>query len=124
MIPRAYIAKWKDHAPWSSNEQIEQDLIISRTLVSLFSDEFLKENLAFRGGTALNKLYFKPAMRYSEDIDLVQIKSGPIKSILERIDKVIDFFEEPRVVNQRSNNNTILYRFSSEFPPSKCDELS
>lgn len=119
MIPRSYIAKWKDQAPWSTNEQIEQDLIISRALVSIFSDDFLKENLAFRGGTALHKLYLKPAIRYSEDIDLVQIKNGPIKNILDRIDKVIDFFEEPWVVRQKASNNTILFRFTSEYPPQR-----
>lgn len=117
MIPKPYIAKWKDHAPWTTNEQVEQDLIISRTLVALFSDEFLSENLAFRGGTALHKLYLNPAPRYSEDIDLVQIKAGPIKPILDRIDEVITFFEEERSVSQKANNNTIRYRFNSEYSP-------
>ena len=84
MIPKPYIAQWKDHAPWNAFEQVEQDLVISRVLVEIFSDEFLNENLAFRGGTALHKLYLNPASRYSEDIDLVQIKSGPIKPIMER----------------------------------------
>lgn len=51
MIPRPYIAKWQDYAPWKEFSQVEQDLIISRTLVEIFSDEFLRENLAFRGGT-------------------------------------------------------------------------
>ena len=72
MIPRPYIAKWKDIAPWNSFVQVEQDLIISRTLIELFSNEYIRENLAFRGGTALHKLYLPPAPRYSEDIDLVQ----------------------------------------------------
>lgn len=117
MIPRPYIARWKDQAPWTTNEQVEQDLIISRTLVELFSDDFLKENLAFRGGTALHKLYLNPAPRYSEDIDLVQIKEGPIKPLLKRIGEIITFFEEDRVVKQKANNNTLLYRFSSEYSP-------
>ena len=117
MIPKPFIAKWKDHAPWTTNEQLEQDLIISRTLVELFSDNFIKENLAFRGGTALHKLYLHPAPRYSEDIDLVQIKKGPIKPILQRIGEVITFFEEDRVVKPKANNNTILYRFNSEYSP-------
>ncbi|MEK6482445.1 nucleotidyl transferase AbiEii/AbiGii toxin family protein [Catalinimonas sp. 4WD22] len=117
MIPKPYIAQWKDHAPWSINEQVEQDLIISRTLVALFSDDFLRENLAFRGGTALHKLYLNPAPRYSEDIDLVQIKEGPIKPILKRIGEVIDFFEEERVVKVKANNNTLLYRFYAEYAP-------
>lgn len=117
MIPKTYIAQWKDHASWKSNAQVEQDLIISRALVELFSDDFLRENLAFRGGTALHKLYLNPAPRYSEDIDLVQIKEGPVKPILKRIGEKITFFEEKRVVKPTAHNNTILYRFTSEDPP-------
>lgn len=117
MIPKRYIQEWSAQAPWKEPEYIEQDLIISRALVALFNDEFLSEHLAFRGGTALHKLYLEPAPRYSEDIDLVQIKEGPIKPILKRIDEVIDFFEEKRVVKVKANNNTILYRFNSEFNP-------
>ena len=115
MIPKPYIAKWSDNAPWSSFEQIEQDLIISRTLVELFSDEFLNENLAFRGGAALHKLYLNPAPRYSEDIDLVQIKPGPIKPIMQRINEVITFFEEPRKTDIRGHGPKMYYRFSSEY---------
>lgn len=115
MIPRPYIAKWRQYAPWRQFSQIEQDLVISRTLVELFSDSFLKENLAFRGGTALHKLYLKPAARYSEDIDLVQINPGPIKPILQRIDEVLTFFEEERTTDVREHNARILYRFTSEY---------
>ena len=91
MIPKPYIAKWKDHAPWHSFAQIEQDLVISRVLVEIFKDDFLSEQLAFRGGTALHKLYLHPASRYSEDIDLVQISEGTIGPVLERLDEVIKF---------------------------------
>ena len=101
MIPKPYIAKWQEQAPWKTFAQIEQDLIISRALVAIFSDDFLKENLAFRGGTAIHKLYLNPAPRYSEDIDLVQVKEGAIGDILDRIDKVIVFFEEKRKVKQK-----------------------
>ena len=44
----------------SAYAQIEQDLIIARALVETFSDDFLKKSLAFRGGTALHKLYLPP----------------------------------------------------------------
>ncbi len=115
MIPKPYIAKWRDHAPWSSFDQVEQDLVISRVLVAIFSDEFLNKNLAFRGGTALHKLYLNPAPRYSEDIDLVQIKPGPIKPIMERINEVITFFEEPRKTDVRGHGPKIYYRFNSEY---------
>ncbi len=115
MIPRPNIARWKEFAPWSSFDQIEQDLIISRTLVEIFSDQFLNENLAFRGGTALHKLYLNPAPRFSEDIDLVQIKQGPIKPIMEKINEVITFFEEPRKTDIRGHGPKMYYRFNSEY---------
>lgn len=115
MIPKPYIAKWQEHAPWKEFSQVEQDLIISRALVEIFSDDFLREKLAFRGGTALHKLYHNPAPRYSEDIDLVQIKAGPIKPIMERLNEVITLFEEPRKTQVRGHGAKALYRFTSEY---------
>ncbi|CAL65658.1 nucleotidyl transferase AbiEii/AbiGii toxin family protein [Christiangramia forsetii] len=115
MIPKPYIAKWQEQAPWKQFYQVEQDLVISRALVEIFSDEFLNENLAFRGGTALHKLYLNPAPRYSEDIDLVQIKPGPIKPIMQRLNEVITFFEEPRKTQVKGHGAKALYRFTSEY---------
>ena len=115
MVPKPDILKWQQFAPWKEFSQIEQDLIISRTLVEIFSDGFLKDNLAFRGGTALHKLYLHPAPRYSEDIDLVQTKPGPIKPILKRIDEVVTFFEEKRTTQVRGHGARALYRFISEY---------
>lgn len=68
MIPRDYITEWRGNAPWVQDFQVEQDLVISRALVAIFSHPLLHDTLAFRGGTALYKLYLKPAARYSEDI--------------------------------------------------------
>ena len=92
MIPKADIVAWRQIAPWISDAQVEQDLIISRALVSIFQDALIPEQLAFRGGTALHKLYFKPARRYSEDIDLVQIVPGPIGGILDSLQDVLNVF--------------------------------
>lgn len=78
MIPQRYIQEWKTQAPWPTDAQVEQDLVIARALVEMFSDDFIKKSLAFRGGTALHKLYLNPQIRYSEDIDLVQINSESI----------------------------------------------
>ena len=116
MINRAAIIQWREHAPWSDNAQVEQDLIISRALVAIFSDDFLSSQLAFRGGTALHKLYLSPQPRYSEDIDLVQIKSGPIKQIMYRLGEVLDFLPD-RVTAQKRYNNTMSFRTQSEIPP-------
>jgi len=115
MIAKPYIAKWQEHTPWKEFAQVEQDLIISRVLIEIFSDDFLKEHLAFRGGIALHKLYLNPAPRYSEDIDLVQIKPGPIIPIMQQIRKVITFFEEDRNTENRGHGIKALYRFTSEY---------
>lgn len=56
MISRKNITVWRTIAPWITNEQVELDLVISRAMVEIFSDEYLKEDLAFRGGTE-NKLH-------------------------------------------------------------------
>lgn len=116
MINRASIGQWRAIAPWNSNEQVEQDLIICRALVAIFSDDFLSTQLAFRGGTALHKLYLTPQSRYSEDIDLVQINAEPIKPILMRLGEVLDFLPG-KVVKQKRYNNTMLFRMESEIPP-------
>jgi len=116
MIDRNTIVRWHDIAPWNDYAQVEQDLLISRALVAIFSDEFLAENLAFRGGTALHKLYLSPQARYSEDIDLVQINPGPIKPIMYRLGEVLDFLPD-RVTKQKRFNNTMLFRVDSEIPP-------
>jgi predicted nucleotidyltransferase component of viral defense system len=65
MIPKAFITAWRKKAPWQEDFQVEQDLLIERALMAIFSEPFLKERLAFRGGTALHKLYLAPAARYS-----------------------------------------------------------
>ena len=103
-------------APWSKNEMVEQDLIICRALASIFSDDFLRENLAFRGGTALHKLFLQPQPRYSEDIDLVQIKPGPIKPIMFRLGEVLEWLPN-RTTQQKKHSNKLLFRVDSEIPP-------
>lgn len=116
MIPQAYIIEWSNYVPWQTNEQVEQDLVICRALVEIFKDDFLANSLAFRGGTALHKLYLQPQPRYSEDIDLVQVRSEPIKETIQHLQKALSFLGKSNVT-PRKDNNTIYYRFESEFPP-------
>lgn len=113
MIPRDYITEWRDQAPWVDDAQVEQDLVISRALIDIFSHETLRQALAFRGGTALFKLHL-PAARYSEDIDLVQVNAEPAGPVLDALREVLDpWLGEPK----RKQNNalvTLAYRFQSE----------
>ena len=85
MIPAMNIIAWSQSAPWAEQRQVEQDLIISRALVELYSDDFLRKELRFRGGTALNKLHFPKPLRYSEDIDLVRTTGGPLRPVLDAV---------------------------------------
>ncbi len=117
MIPRRYIEEWREQAPWPEASQIEQDLIIERALIEMFSDDLIRNSLAFRGGTALHKIYLNPQVRYSEDIDLVQINEGQISPVLKQIRRTLNFLGTKRTVKQNINNNTIIYRFESEIPP-------
>lgn len=119
MIPKAYIDAWRSVAPWSESSQVEQDLVISRAIVEIFSNDFLKKNLAFRGGTAMHKLYLKPQARYSEDIDLVQLNSGSAKPMLEAIRDQLLFLggKDDRHVKLSEHNCTVYYQFETEISP-------
>lgn len=116
MLPRRYIEEWKKFAPWPEDAQVEQDLVIEKTMLELFSDPFLQDRLAFRGGTALHKMFLKPQVRYSEDIDLVQIEAEPMRDTLAAIRKQLDFLGKPKI-KQKPNNNTLIFRFESEIAP-------
>ena len=116
MIPKAYITEWQNKAPWQFDYQVEQDLIIERAIVEIFSDDFLREKLAFRGGTALHKLHLKPQVRYSEDIDLVQVDQENIGEILTRLRVALEFLGTPRF-KKTIHNNTLTYKFETEIEP-------
>jgi hypothetical protein len=64
MIPGAMLLEWHHVHPWPDMVQVEQDLILSRALVEIFQNPILAEHLAFRGGTALHKLFLPEPLRY------------------------------------------------------------
>jgi len=117
VIPRANITAWRRQAPWSTDAQVEQDLVLSRAIVEIYSDPVLSSQLAFRGGTALHKLHLSPALRYSEDIDLVQLQAGPIGPVMTALHATLDpWLGEPRR-KQSEGRMTFIYRFDSEIQP-------
>ena len=117
MIPRDYITQWRDRAPWTEDFQVEQDLVISRALVEIFSDPVLAGALAFRGGTALYKLYLTPPARYSEDIDLVQVEPGPAGPMMDALRNALDPWLGKARWKQSQGRVTFGYRFLSEDVP-------
>jgi predicted nucleotidyltransferase component of viral defense system len=117
MIPGAIITEWRSHSPWTSAGQVEQDLIISRALIELYSSQEFSAHMLFRGGTALHKLVLNPAARYSEDLDFVQMRPEPIGSVLDSIRASLDpWLGEPRRQNS-VRGTTLIYRVQSELPP-------
>ena len=85
MIPYNVITAWGVSHPWPTREQIEQDLLLSKAICDIFSNEKLAGELIFRGGTALNKLILSEPYRYSEDLDFVRIHPGGIGEIMKEL---------------------------------------
>ncbi len=104
MIDRKHLLEWARLFPWSHDEFVEQDLLISRCIVAIYSDPFLAPRLAWRGGTALYKLYVKPQPRYSEDIDLVLVNPEPMGPILDRLRQVLSFIPDQQAKGKRYNH--------------------
>lgn len=117
MIQRAHITAWRSAAPWATDAQIEQDLVICRALVEIYADPMLARALAFRGGTALHKLFLTPPSRYSEDIDLVRVGAGPAGDIMSVLRARLDPRLGPPRWKQTEGRITFVYRFSSEIAP-------
>ncbi len=117
MIPQASITAWRALVPWADDAQVEQDLVLSRAVVELFSTPTLARAIALRGGTALNKLFIQPPSRYSEDVDLVQTSAGPIGAVLDAIRERLDPWLDRPKRSSAPASVTLTYRFESEIPP-------
>jgi len=90
VIPRAAITEWSRQAPWPADDQVEQDLVLSRLIVEIANHPLLGHELVFRGGTCLHKVVLPTALRYSEDLDYVRASHGPIGPILDAIREIAD----------------------------------
>jgi predicted nucleotidyltransferase component of viral defense system len=63
MIEAGHLIAWRNVVLWADPVHVEQDLVLSRALVELFHQTPIADSCTLRGGTALNKLIFKPAAR-------------------------------------------------------------
>lgn len=117
MIPPMSLVHWRTKTPWGADAQIEQDLVLTKAVIQLYSDPQLRDAFAFRGGTAMQKLLYDPPTRYSEDIDLVQLHKEPIGNAIDAIRKLMDpWLGLPRR-DRKQDRATLIYRFESEMPP-------
>lgn len=117
MIPRADVTHWRAVAPWPTDAQVEQDLVLSRALVELFSDPVIEGALAMRGGTALHKLFSSSPIRYSEDIDLVQRRNEPIGPVFDAIRVRLDPWLGQARSNRGEGRASLVYRFDTSTQP-------
>lgn len=122
LIPQAYLQAWSVQTPWPDPRQVEQDLIICRALCDLFSAPRLRNKIAFRGGTAINKLLFRRPLRYSEDIDLVQIQAEPIGETVDAIRDALSWLGQCRR-EHAGHSMHMAFRFTPEGDPQSTLKL-
>ncbi len=87
MIPQAEISKLA-FREGMSDKVIEKDYVITWILLALAGSE-LANSLAFKGGTALKKIYF-PDYRYSEDLDFTLTQEIANEVILQKLDRTLE----------------------------------
>jgi len=117
MIPPMHLTHWRGKAPWGSDAQIEQDLVLTKALIQLYSDPLLTEAFVFRGGTAMQKLFYDSPTRYSEDIDIVQVRAEPIGPAINALRQHLDPWLGRLSYERKTARFTMIYRFDSEIPP-------
>lgn len=113
MIPaNALTARSTGHA-WPTREQVEQDLLLSHAICAIATDDYLSQELVFRGGTALHKLHLDHPYRYSEDLDYVRISAsgiGPPTQALSRLGTHLGYTVRTRV----SQHPKVYWRTTAE----------
>ena len=114
MISPNALTAWRTTHPWADDEQVEQDLIMTRVAIEIANDRYLGNVLAWRGGTCLHKLFLPTAHRYSEDLDYVayglsvenndmrQLRAA-LRNVAERIG--LEIGKHPKTTSDRLNEH-------------------
>ncbi|GAA1875075.1 nucleotidyl transferase AbiEii/AbiGii toxin family protein [Myceligenerans crystallogenes] len=100
MISTNHIAAWAASHPWPTQQQVEQDLLLSRAICAIADDPYLGEELTFRGGTAFHKLHVDTPYRYSEDLDYVRSSAGGIAQLTRTLTELgasLDFSVKTKI---------------------------
>lgn len=98
MIKKEFIDYLSDKLDIKRKDLIEKEIILHSLLNEVQSNDYFRNNLAFKGGTCLIKCYLG-YYRFSEDIDFTWINQKEFKeksqkknrkNISEKINKIID----------------------------------
>lgn len=101
-----------------NDKVIEKDYVITWLLLALAGSD-LKDAIAFKGGTALKKIYF-PDYRYSEDLDFTVIKETSGERIVEILQTVFNklakdqnfqFAIPPELIEKRNDSLTVRVNY-------------
>jgi predicted nucleotidyltransferase component of viral defense system len=88
VIPDPSITAWSVNRPWPNRAAVEQDLILARLIVAIYSHPRLSEELVFRGGTCLHQVHLPAPLRYSEDLDFVRRTHTGIRPIFDDLRQI------------------------------------
>lgn len=124
MIGQNAITGWRSKVPWRNDLQVEQDLILHAMIQAIYSDPFLQKKIALRGGTCLNKFMWNTPMRYSEDLDFVQITPEKIGPTADHLRKALkDIFKEDGKSDSRGGSFKLFYLFIPESNPNHKQQV-
>lgn len=123
MIPKINIGQWNNKIAWGNPNQIEHDLILCKALCCIYNHPQINNNLLFRGGTALHKIFFSQAGRFSEDLDFVQIEPGPIGLIINAIREALDPWLGIPSWKNKHGRFVLNYKYKTSFAPNVLQNL-
>jgi predicted nucleotidyltransferase component of viral defense system len=108
------VTAWRTTHPWADDEQVEQDLIMTRVAIEIANNRHLGEILVWRGGTCLHKLFLPTALRYSEDLDYVayglSVENNDMRHVRTALRDVaqtvgLDVGKHPKTTSDRLNEH-------------------
>lgn len=83
---------------------VEKDYVLGWLLFGIFSGS-VSEQLAFKGGTALSKVYFPNQWRLSEDLDFTLLNEADLNDIVKNLEHEI-----PQLVQKASGISVTIKR--------------
>lgn len=138
IITRPKLTVWAEKIGASGLPQAEHDYRLVMALKGLLAHPELSRELAFKGGTALNKLYYGESNRLSVDLDfnavgspgLVMKRGAPLRKLVEGVLREQDpeyqlsykYSEGPTIdFDARAAVGSFLERFAFLGEPDEAD---
>lgn len=115
MISPDALNAWRAAHPWGDDDQIEQDLIMTRVAIEIASHPELRDRLAWRGGTCLHKLFLSEPLRYSEDLDYVAYDLSVEDNDMRRIRQALSDVAESIGLEVRGHAKTTRSRLTEHL---------